>query len=90
MNRSPQGHGGRGGGGGAEQPIHELSALRDVRPPAALVARVMTRLAEPRVLTSWQWLRRPFTIEIRVSPLTLIALTLALAGLFVFIGATMK
>src|SRR5262249_46203646 len=41
-----------------EQPIHELSSLRDVRPPPALVARVMTRLAEPRVLTMWQWLRR--------------------------------
>jgi hypothetical protein len=73
-----------------EQPIHELSSLRDVQPPPALVARVMTRLAEPRVLTLWQWLRRPFAIEIKVSPLTLIGLTLALAALFVFIGATMK
>ena len=74
----------------AEQPIHELSSLRDVQPPPALVARVMTRLAEPRVLTLWQWLRRPFAIEIKVSPLTLISLTLVLAALFVLIGATMK
>jgi hypothetical protein len=73
-----------------DQPIHELSSLRDVQPPPALVARVMTRLAEPRVLTTWQWLRRPFVFEIKVSPLTLIGLTLALAALFVFIGATMK
>jgi hypothetical protein len=73
-----------------EQPIHELSSLRDVKPPPALVARVMTRLAEPRVLTFWQWVRRPFTIEIKVSPLTLIGLTIALAALFVWIGAIMK
>jgi hypothetical protein len=51
---------------------------------------VITRLAEPRVLTVWQWLRRPFAIEIKVSPLTLISLTLALGALFVLIGATMK
>ena len=73
-----------------EQPIEELSSLRDVQPPPALVARVMTRLAEPRVLTTWQWLRRPIPIEIKVSPLTLISLTLALAALFVLIGATIK
>ena len=73
-----------------EQPIRELSSLRDVKPPAALVARVMTRLAEPRVLTVWQWLRRPIPIEIKVSPLTMISLTLALAALFVLIGATMR
>jgi hypothetical protein len=73
-----------------EQPIEELSSLRDVQPPPALVARVMTRLAEPRVLTVWQWLRRPFSIELRVSPLTLITLTLGLAAMFVLIGATMK
>jgi len=73
-----------------EQPIEELSSLRDVQPPPALVARVMTRLAEPRVLTLWQWLRRPIPIEIKVSPVTLISLTLALAALFVLIGATIK
>lgn len=94
MSRTLQGPGGAGVGVGAsdvaEQPIHELSALRDVKPPAALVARVMTKLAEPRVLTVWEWLRRPFSIELRVSPLTLITLTLGLAALFVLIGATMK
>jgi hypothetical protein len=88
VTRTLQGQG--GGGVVAEQPIQELSSLRDVQPPPALVARVMTRLAEPRVLTVWQWLRRPFSIELRVSPLTLITLTLGLAAMFVLIGATMK
>ena len=41
-------------------------------------------------LTFWQWVRRPFTIEIKVSPLTLVGLTIALAALFVWIGAIMK
>ena len=50
----------------------------------------MTRLAEPRLPSIWQWLRRPFSIEIRLSPLALIGLALALAAAFVFIGATLK
>lgn len=80
----------QGHGDVAEQPIQELSSLRDVKPPAALVARVMTRLAEPRTLSIWQWLRRPITIEIRLTPLTIIAVGLGLVALFVIIGATMK
>jgi hypothetical protein len=81
---------GPGGGDVAEQPIQELSALRDVQPPPALVARVMTRLAEPRTLTLGQWLRRPYTIEIRLSPLGILCVALALGALFVLIGANMK
>ena len=81
---------GPGAGDVAEQPIQELSALRDVEPPAALVARVMTRLAEPRTPSIWQWLRRPFPIEIRLSPLAIICLALGLGALFVLIGANMK
>jgi len=77
------------GGDVGEQPIQELSALRDVQPPAALVARVMTRLAEPRAPSLLLWLRRPFSIEIKVTPLVLICLTLGLGALFVIIGATM-
>jgi hypothetical protein len=73
-----------------EQPIHELSALRKVEPPPALVARVMTRLAEPRLPSVWQWLRRPFLIEIHLSPLALIVMALALTAAFVFIGATLR
>jgi len=80
----------QGQGDVAEQPIQELSSLRDVQPPAALVARVMTKLAEPRTLSVWQWLRRPVTIEIRLTPLTIMALGLGLAALFVIIGANMK
>jgi hypothetical protein len=81
---------GPGGGDVAEKPIHELSALRDVQPPAALVARVMTQLAEPRQQSMWQWLRRPIPIEIRLTPIAIIALMLGLAALFVLIGATLK
>lgn len=80
----------QGHGDVAEQPIQELSSLRDVQPPAALVARVMTRLAEPRTLSVWQWLRRPVTIEIRLSTLTILGLALGLAALFMIIGANMK
>ena len=50
----------------------------------------MTQLYEPRMPSLWQWLRRPFSIEVRLSPLTLIALTLAIGAMFVFIGATIK
>ena len=78
------------GGDVGEQPIQELSALRDVEPPAALVARVMTQLAEPRPLTLWQWLRRPFVIEIRMSPVAIICLALCLGALFVLVGANLK
>jgi hypothetical protein len=74
----------------AEQPIHELSALRDVQPPAALVARVMTQLGDPRTPSMWQWLRRPLRIEIKISPLVIIVLTLGLGALFVLIGVSMK
>ena len=81
---------GPGAGETVEQPIEELSALRDVEPPAALVARVMTRLAEPRALSLAQWLRRPFAIEIRLSPIVIICVALGLGALFVLIGATMK
>ena len=79
-----------GSGEVAEQPIHELSALRDVEPPAALVARVMTQLAEPRPPSLWQWLRRPVPIEIRLSPLAIVCIALGLGALFVLIGANMK
>ncbi|HEY5450476.1 MAG TPA: hypothetical protein VIQ54_17100 [Polyangia bacterium] len=79
-----------GSGEVAEQPIHELSALRDVQPPAALVARVMTTLAEPRPPSMWRWLRRPVPIEIRLSPLAIVCIALGLGALFVLIGANMK
>jgi hypothetical protein len=70
--------------------IAELSGLRDVIPPPNLVARVMANLTEPRLPSAWQWLRRPFSIEIRLSPLAWIGLALALAAAFVFVGATLR
>ena len=69
---------------------HELGTLGEVEPPPAFVARVMTRIAEPRMPSVWQWLRRPFSVEIRLSPLALIGIALALAAAFVFIGATIQ
>jgi hypothetical protein len=73
-----------------ERPINELSALRDVQPPPALVAKVMTQLSEPRLPSMWQWLHQPFPIELKVSPLALITLTLVLGAAFVVIGATLR
>jgi len=80
----------QGNGDVAEQPIQELSSLRDVQPPAALVARVMTKLAEPQPPSLWRWLRRSVPIEIRLSPLAVICIALGLGALFVIIGANMK
>jgi hypothetical protein len=68
----------------------ELSRLREVELPPNLVARVMTRLSEPRLPSLWQWLRRPFVIEVRISPLLLIAIALSLGAAFVYVGATLK
>lgn len=74
----------------SDRPMTELTALRNIDPPPSFVASVMTRVSEPRLPSLWQWLRRPIPIEIRISPLALIGLTLALGAVFVFIGATMK
>ena len=69
--------------------MRELSSAH-IEPPPALVARVMTRLAEPRLPSLWQWLRQPFSIEIRLSPLALVGVALGLAVAFVLIGVTLK
>lgn len=70
--------------------LDDLAGLREVEPPANLVARVMTRVSEPRLPSVWQWLRRPFVIEVRISPLLLIGIALALGAAFVYVGATLK
>lgn len=71
--------------------MSELARLRDdVTPPANLVARVMTKVSEPRFPSLWQWLSRPFLIEIRISPIVIIGLALALGTAFVYVGATLK
>jgi hypothetical protein len=38
----------------------------------------------------WDWLRRPFAIEIKLSPIAIIVVALGLGALFVLIGANMK
>ena len=73
-----------------DRPIRELAALSKVEPPPWFVARVMTRVSEPRLPSLWQWLRRPFVIEVRISPLLLIAIALALGVAFVYVGATLR
>lgn len=50
----------------------------------------MTRVSEPRLPSIWQWLRRPVLVELRLSPLVLIGLALALGAAFVYVGATIK
>jgi hypothetical protein len=67
-----------------EDPIRELADLRAVDPPPALVARVMTNVTERPEPTFWQWLRRPFRIEVRLSPVGALGLA---AG--VVLGAAM-
>ena len=77
----------------AQEPgrLADLAALGDVDPPPNLVARVMTRVSsEPRLPSIWQWLRRPFVIEVRISPLVVIGMALALGAAFVYVGATLK
>ncbi len=82
---------------GVEQPpaaggrIPELRRLRDeVTPPPDLVARVMTRVSEPRLPSIWQWLNRPVLLELRISPLVMIGLAMALGAAFVYVGATLR
>ena len=71
--------------------MSELARLRDdVTPPPDLVARVMTRVSEPRLPSVWQWLNRPFLIEVRISPIVIIGLALALGTAFVYVGATIR
>ena len=61
----------------------ELRALREVAPPASLVARVMTQVATPHPFSLWRWLRRPIRFEVRLSALTVLA-----TGLVLTVGAT--
>jgi hypothetical protein len=71
----------------AEEPIADLARLRQVAPPPALVARVMTRLAQPTTPTPWQWLVHPVRIELRISPLGMLALGVFLAIAMAFVVA---
>jgi hypothetical protein len=69
-----------------EEPVFGLSSLRDVAPPPALVARVMTRVSDEQP-TLAQWLTRPIRIVLRISPLGIIAISALLAlGLALFVA----
>ena len=71
--------------------MSELAHLRDdVIPPPDLVAGGVARVSEPRLPSVWQWLNRPFLIEIRISPIVIIGLALALGAAFVYVGATIR
>jgi hypothetical protein len=69
----------------AEAPIAGLAELRETTPPPSLVPAVMRRIAEPRPVTFWSWLRRPRRMELRASPLGLGAF--AAAALAVAVAA---
>jgi hypothetical protein len=62
-----------------EDTVDGLKTLKDVAPSASLVARVMTRVAEPTTPTLWQWLSRPVKVELRISPLGVLAAGVILA-----------
>jgi hypothetical protein len=64
----------------AEEPLVDLSELRGAAPPPALVARVMTRVAEPTTPTLWRWLTCPVRVEVRISPLGVVACAVMLAA----------
>jgi hypothetical protein len=69
----------------AEEPVPDLVYLRNVELPPALVARVMTRVADPVQPTAWQWLWRPVRFELHISPAGIVALAaLVGAGLALF------
>jgi hypothetical protein len=71
--------------------MSELAHLRDdVMPPPDLVAGGMRGGFEPRLPSLWQWLNHPFLIEIRISPIVIIGLALALGAAFVYVGATIR
>jgi len=62
-----------------DQPIAALAELRQVTPPAALVARVMTSVAAPRPWTFRQAFARLLRAEVRLSVRTALLLA-AFAG----------
>ncbi len=58
-----------------------LAALKQVTPPPSLVPAVMRRIAEPRPVSFWSWIRRPRRIELRLSPLSALLLSGAACAL---------
>lgn len=70
-----------------EGPITGLNELRQVTPPPSLVPNVMQRIAEPRPLSFWGWLRRPHTLRLRLSPLGALAVAAVSVLVMVAVGA---
>jgi hypothetical protein len=56
-----------------DQPIPGLRALKHVDPPPSLVPAVMRAISEPRPVSFWGWLLRPRRLELRVTPVGVLA-----------------
>lgn len=54
--------------------IDELAALREVPTPSAMVARVMNEVSDRPTPDLLAWFHRPMRIELRLSPLGILAL----------------
>ncbi|HVR63508.1 MAG TPA: glycogen-binding domain-containing protein [Polyangia bacterium] len=59
--------------------VEELASLREVATPPAMVARVMTSVADRPVPDLLAWLHRPMRIVVRVSPIGILALVAGVA-----------
>jgi len=71
----------------AEEPVTGITRLRDIEPPPALVARVMTKVSDPATPSVWNWLWRPIRVELRVSPIGILTLGIIVAvGLALFVA----
>ena len=71
----------------AEEPVTGITNLRDIAPPPALVAQVMTKVSDPATPTLLKWLWRPIRVELRVSPLGILSLAIIIAvGLALFVA----
>jgi hypothetical protein len=58
----------------ADALVEELSDLRDVHTPVALVASVMGRVTARPTPSLWAWLHRPLRIVLRMSPIGMVSL----------------
>lgn len=52
-----------------DEPMVQLRQLSGVKPPPALVARVMQEVEKPAPFNLWDWLRTSQRVQLRLSPL---------------------
>lgn len=52
-----------------DKPMVQLRQLSGVKPPPALVARVMQEVEKPAPFKLWDWLRTSHRVQLRLSPL---------------------